>query len=996
MICLQCGAENREGARFCDSCGAVLAAPASREQRKVVTVLFCDVTGSTELGEKLDPEALRALLARYFERMKTIVERHGGTVEKFIGDAVMAVFGVPVVHEDDALRAVRAAVEMREALPELGVQGRIGVTTGEVITGTEERLATGDAVNVAARLQQAAQPGEVLIGEPTRELVRYTVAVEALESLELKGKAAPLPAFRLLSVHEAPARRHVVRFVGRERELALIQEAWQRALAEQGCEPVTIVGEAGVGKSRLVAEALASVDARVVQGRCLPYGEGITYWPVVEVIKQLNALPSDPTAATAIRALLGEPAAGASAEEIAWAFRKLLEEQAPLVVVFDDIQWGEETFLDLVEHVGLLASGSPLLLLCMARPELAERRATWPVALRLEPLPDDQVDELIGARVAPELRQRIAHASGGNPLFISEILVMAEQADGALAVPPTLRALLAARLDQLEPAERRVLERGAVEGEVFHRGGVQALSPGESQVTPRLATLVRKELVRPDRAQLPGEDGFRFRHLLIRDAAYDGMPKSARAELHERFAAWLERRGRELVELDELVGYHLEQAYRYRRELGLDDEGARELGRSAAAKLGSAGRRALTRSDIPAEANLLGRAVALLPPEDVPAEMLSELGTALTEVGELGRARTALVEAITAARASGDRRVEVLAQLQRVYVDTATDPSFSLARAQTETSAALAALEEVGDDASRARGWMLAGLYDLWAGRAADAEPAFERAFEHALRASDERKVADALWWLSGALFFGPTPPAEGERRCLQLVERAGGDPKLRAFSDAVRAGLVAMQGRFDEARALRDRAKGVLEELGLRLHLAGSHQFGYMELLAGDPESAEAEFRAMYLMSKHIGETGFLSTTAGYLAQAVYAQGRYDEAFQLSEEAERAAAADDVFSQSGWRSIRAKTLARRGDFAAAEPLARAAEALVQPTDFLNHVAEPMEDLAEVLTLAGRPDDAREPLMRALTLYGRKGNVVMAERTRALLDTLGVSAQAAD
>ena len=340
MICLQCGAENREGARFCDSCGAVLAAPASREQRKVVTVLFCDVTGSTELGEKLDPEALRALLARYFERMKTIVERHGGTVEKFIGDAVMAVFGVPVVHEDDALRAVRAAVEMREALPELGVQGRIGVTTGEVITGTEERLATGDAVNVAARLQQAAQPGEVLIGEPTRELVRYTVAVEALESLELKGKAAPVPAFRLLSVHEAPARRHEVRFVGRERELALIQEAWQRALAEQGCEPVTIVGEAGVGKSRLVAEALASVDARVVQGRCLPYGEGITYWPVVEVIKQLDALPSDPTAATAIRALLGEPAAGASAEEIAWAFRKLLEEQAPLVVVFDDIQWG--------------------------------------------------------------------------------------------------------------------------------------------------------------------------------------------------------------------------------------------------------------------------------------------------------------------------------------------------------------------------------------------------------------------------------------------------------------------------------------------------------------------------------------------------------------------------------------------------------------------------------------------------------------------------------
>jgi class 3 adenylate cyclase/tetratricopeptide (TPR) repeat protein len=828
LICPQCGAENPLGAKFYNECAAPLVAtPSPREQRKVVTVLFCDVVGSTALGESTDPEALRALLARYFERMKEIVERHGGTVEKFIGDAVMAVFGVPVVHEDDALRALRTAVEMREAFPALGIDGRIGITTGEVVTGTEERLATGDAVNVAARLEQAAQPGEILIGEPTLALVRAAVEVESLEALELKGKAEPLPAFRLLSVHAVPARRYEVRFVGRERELALIEEAWQRALAEQGCELVTIVGEAGVGKSRLVAEALASVDALVVQGRCLPYGEGITYWPVVEVIKQLNALPFDPAAATAIRSLLGESEADASAEEIAWAFRKLLEERSPLVVVFDDIQWGEETFLDLVEHVALLSSGSPLLLLCMARPELVERRAGWSVTLRLEPLPDDEVDELIGERVAPELRERIAHASGGNPLFISEILVLAEHADGALAVPPTLRALLAARLDQLEPAERQVVERGAVEGELFHRGAVQALSPEQSQVTPRLAALVRKELIRPDKAHVPGEDGFRFRHLLIRDAAYDGLPKSARAELHERFGAWLDDRGRELVELDELVGYHLEQAYRYRRELGLDDESARELGRSAAAKLASAGRRALARSDIPAQANLLGRAVALLPPEDVPADMLSELGTALTEVGELGRARTALVEAITAARASGDQRVELLALLQRIFVDAATDPTFSLAQAQKETRAALSALEEVGDDASRARGWMLAGLYDFWDGRVAEAEPAFERAFEHARRARDERKIADALWWLCGALSLGllqlsrasgavcssssgrgairsfghsRTPPARLSSRCRAASTRHGHSATARRLSSRSSASSCTLQPRTSSA----------------------------------------------------------------------------------------------------------------------------------------------------------------------------------------------------
>ena len=294
-------------------------------------MLFCDVTGSTQLGEESDPEALRALLARYFERMKAIVESHGGTVEKFIGDAVMAVFGVPRVHEDDALRACRAAIEMRDALPEVRVQARIGLTTGEVVTGTEERLATGDAVNVAARLEQAAQPGEILIGEPTLTLVRDAVEAEPVEPLVLNGKAEPVPAFRLAALLAVPVRLHGTPFVGRERELALVHASWERVCSEARCELLTVVGEAGVGKSRLVAEALALIDCRAVGGRCLPYGEGITYWPLVEVLKQLNVLPSDTEAAAAIRSLLGESEAATSAEEIAWAFRKLVEEQAPLV-----------------------------------------------------------------------------------------------------------------------------------------------------------------------------------------------------------------------------------------------------------------------------------------------------------------------------------------------------------------------------------------------------------------------------------------------------------------------------------------------------------------------------------------------------------------------------------------------------------------------------------------------------------------------------------------
>ena len=269
------------------------------------------------------------------------------------------------------------------------------------------------------------------------------------------------------------------------------------------CELVTVVGEPGVGKSRLVAEALDSIEARVVRGRCLPYGEGITYWPVIEVVKQLAALPSDPAAAAALRSLLGESEQGTSADQIAWAFRKLVEEQAPLVVCFDDIQWGEETFLDLVEATALLSAGAPILLLCMARPELLERRPAWPGVMRLEPLSADEADALIRDEVADDLRERIAHAAGGNPLFISEMLAMArERAD--VEVPPTLKALLAARLDQLDEPERSVLERGSVEGELFHRGAVQALAPEEAQVTARLTALVRRELVRPDRAAARG------------------------------------------------------------------------------------------------------------------------------------------------------------------------------------------------------------------------------------------------------------------------------------------------------------------------------------------------------------------------------------------------------------------------------------------------------------------------------------------------------------
>jgi class 3 adenylate cyclase len=821
--CPACGEELPGEFPFCPHCGAPLGRE-GREQRKTVTVLFCDVTGSTGLGESTDPEALRALLARYFERMKGIVESHGGTVEKFIGDAVMAVFGIPVVHEDDTLRACRAAVEMRAALPELGIRGRIGVNTGEVVTGTAERLATGDALNVAARLEQAAEPGEVLIGEPTHTLVHEAVVAEPVEPLELKGKSEPVSAYRLVSVLDAPERSHAMRFVGREQEVARIVEAWDRAEAQASCELVTVVGDAGVGKSRLVAEALAAVEPRVVRGRCLPYGEGITYWPVVEVVKQLAVLPSDPVAAAAITSLLGESEVGTSGDEIAWAFRKLLEEHAPLVVVFDDIQWGDETFLALIESTALLSTGSPLLLLCMARPELVEQRPGWPGTMRLEPLLPDHADALIGDDVSDDLRERIAHAAGGNPLFISEMLAMVA-GNAEVEVPPTLKALLAARLDQLDEAERRVLERGSVEGEIFHRGSVQALAPEETQVTTRLAALVRHQLVRPDRAQLAGDDGYRFRHLLIRDAAYDALPKAVRADLHARFADWLDEHGQALVERDEIVGYHLEQAVRYHAELRQPDP---ELADRAANRLAAAGHRAIDRGDYRAGEALLTRAAELVRPHrlDLALELESAFGSDLDLSARAQRAEAAAERA----EATGDHSGATLGRASALLMRSAGGEPDAIDEVVALCRAALPSEEERGDPRR------LALLWELLAGAAnfhqqhGDAVEASLHAFRYQRLAGYSRSDADMEFWL----IAGPRPVGEA----MELMDELA-PSRPPGSQDLPRAVLLAMLGRFEEAWPLAEARSSHLREVTGNISRYAYMCLGWIAAIEGDLERA-------------------------------------------------------------------------------------------------------------------------------------------------------------
>jgi class 3 adenylate cyclase len=1024
-VCASCGAENRDEARFCDACGARLAALPTREVRKVVTVLFCDVTGSTGLGERIDPESLRRVMARYFELAKEVVERHGGTVEKFIGDAVMAVFGVPVVHEDDALRAVRAAAELRQALGDLnaeleGAYGtrlelRTGVNTGEVVTGTAERLATGDAVNVAARLEQAAEPGEVVLGGDTLRLVKDAVDVEPLPPLHLRGKTEPVTAFRLLAVRsaEAGSDRQTVTMVGRERQRRLLGEAFENVVGERSCHLFTVLGTAGVGKSRLVAEFLASLaGATVTGGRCLSYGEGISYWPVTSVVKELlGAMPLerlselglDPAMARALEPILGQQTLASSPEEIAWAVRKLFEAAAaerPLVVVFDDLHWGEPVFLDLIEHVADFSRNASILLLCMARPELLDRRAAWgggklnATNVLLEPLAPDETEQLIdrllsGRRIDGSLRDRILETAAGNPLFVGEMVAMLAESGDAngsteVVVPPTIQALLASRLDQLDDAERNVLERGSVEGQVFHRGAVAALAPEEPQVDGRLMTLVRKDLVRPAQSLLAGDDAYRFRHLLIRDAAYEALPKATRAELHERFARWLEQHASELVELDEIVGYHLEQAYRYRAELGPLDEAARSLAPRAAARLLAAESRASGRGDLPAAESLAQRAVALAEPgRAAHREALLALAKVCQSIADAERGLNILDELFEAAELAGDERILHRGRLVRLELMIEQDPTATMDEALAEARKVERELTRLGDDDGVAWALRLAGNFLAWRGNTTDAERMWARGLEHAEQAGNPTRVAELLYWRAWALWWGPMPADQAITHAGEIIGRAAGNAVLAAVATIARGALKGMRGDFSGARADVAAGRARLQDMKQTQNWAGSSMMeADLELLAGNPAAAASALEEAHESMRGRVETGYLATIIGLRAAAALDLDRQDEALAFAEEAVRIAQPDDFEPHVRAGCVRGRVLARRGDCDAATEAIQAAVALAEPTEYITLREYAAMSRAEVERLAGRPEEERAALAEALRLAELKGDLVTAARAR--------------
>jgi class 3 adenylate cyclase/tetratricopeptide (TPR) repeat protein len=1059
-ICPSCGDQSPDRYRYCNTCGASLTEHVAKESRRTVSIVFAmpkvhPIGGeSGGDGAAPAPEALRDVMSAYFDAMRAALERHGGTVEKFIGDAVMAVFGLPVRHEDDALRAIRAAADMQAALPALNeafrrdrgleLENHIGVNTGEVIAGdasTGQRLVTGDAVNTAARLEQAAGPGEIVLGDLTYRLARGQLEIEFIPPLTLKGKAEPVPAYRLVrvgaptEVQPADTTTTATPFVGREAEMGRLSEALGDAMTGRKARLVTLVGDAGVGKSRLIREfaARAAESTRVARGRCLPYGDGITFWPLAEVVREAAGILGDDTpeqAIARIRALCASDEQEAIVERVAsamnltatpfpvpelmWGGRRLLEAIAgrqPLTMIIDDIHSAETTFLEFIDHLLENVDGASILLLCSARHEIAERHAEWLEAhdadtIRLEPLTESEsgqiVEELLGT-LEGSVRERITAVSEGNPLYVEQIVSMlietgeiqrgmdgwvARGGSEAIKIPPTVEALVAARLDALDQEERAVVEPAAVIGLSFPMDAVDELVEAaiRDHLEAELAGLTGKQLVR----RAPGDEViYRFGHQIIRDTAYGGLLKRLRALLHERFVTWAERvnreRGRE-TEFEEILGYHLEQAYRYRTELGVVTEEDRGVGERAAQKLASAGRRANERGDGPAAVSLLRRAAALLPREShFRLELLVDLGEATMNQGRFDEGRTILNEARATAGELGEPRLEVRGALLLAAVDQFQGTG-TTAQALETARHAIDVLEAADDRAGLARAWRVVMTTELNQGHLEEASAAVEHVVGEARASGDQRLAARSAAAIAYVLLRGPTPVREAIEQCRDLIATVTTNRVTQAIVESTMAVLTAMDGSIDQARELYRHSQSVLTELAGGVDaLAGSIDSSRVELLAGDPEGARRELVRDYDALTAIDETFFRSTIAGQLAGVLQLLGEPAEARRYADVAAAIGDDDDILTQVLWRIARARLAASAGDADEAVGLGQAAVELASRTTDGLLRAEALETLGDVFAALGLRESAEPPWREALQLFEAKGDVLSA---RALSERL--------
>jgi len=952
-------------------------------ERKLATVLFADLVGSTSLVSTVDPEVARRRVRAYFERAQESIEQHGGTVEKFAGDAVMAAFGVPRTHEDDAVRAVRAAFAILEQVHELGLEARIGIEAGEVVVDdSESTFATGEAVNIAARLEQAAAGGEIRLGPVARRLAAGDVEFEDAGVLEVRGREEPLWTWRALRTVASPAGMSKALFVGREEERQLLENALARAVRDKRATLVSVFGEPGIGKSRLVSEFVQSAErVTALTGRALPYGEGVVYWPLAAMVKASAGIADDDPAGDAFEKLrvsceseavadllavvlgvLGAAEDERTTGEVTWAATRWAEELAdaqPLILVFEDVQWAEEPLLDLIEHLAQALRNSPVLIVAVARPELLTCRPSWSggnpraLALELGPLTADESRELVDALLAhadtpPAQRALALEKAEGNPLFLEETarMLTAEEKGVLGRVPDTVQALIAARIDTLDVPEKGLLQRAALIGRVFWRGALDALS-SDVDVAETLDTLLEREFVAPEaRSSISGERAFRFTHGLIREVAYATMSKAERAEDHRRFATWVAERAPD--ELAEVRAHHLDSAARLVAEL--DGAVPPDLAHEASSALESAGRRSLRRAAFGSARRLLLRA-AELEPTLGRRYLAAQAAWSLSDVPSVRDEAQAVLEA---ARAEGARDIEGRSLVLLADLALKFDSDVPRARLLADE-----ALDTLPDDE-------LQGLYDA-----------------HAV-------LAEIAWWV------GDGEAARRHRNAVIPIAETTGRRDLESVALAHLAAIANVEGNFSESADLTGRAielataSGSREAIGWAKAVAGSCAAAH-----GDFERAESQLREGLAAFEEIGaagragwtlsrlgglemdrgnfpraeeilreavrrlgatqERGYLVEAERQLAESLVHMGKLDEAERLANQARAAVGREDVWSVASTLHAQGLVRAAQGRTAEAESLLRESLAIIEPTMY-SLLAETVRESLEALH---RPEPAR-------------------------------------
>jgi class 3 adenylate cyclase/tetratricopeptide (TPR) repeat protein len=950
-------------------------------ERKLATVLFVDLVDSTTLVTSWDPEVVRRRISQYFELASRCIEQHGGTVEKFAGDAVMAAFGVPQSHEDDAVRAVRAACSILDGVHDLQLEARAGIESGEVVVETaDSTFVTGEAVNIAARLQQAAPEGEVVIGPGTRRLTLADVEVEDHGPVEVRGRGE-VWSWRALRVGEV-RRRPRARFVGRMNELELMRNLYDRAVRDRRAHLVTVFGDAGVGKTRLVSEFADGVErATILTGRALAYGEGIGYWPVASMIKASAGITDDDPAAEAFEKLrvscesdavadllavalgvLGAAEAGDGAgEEIAWAalrWAEQLAEAQPVVLVFEDLQWADDRLLELIEHLARSLRAAPVLIVCVTRNELLDVRPSWgggnprAAAIELEPLTPDEsrefADELLARDTPPALRMRVLEQAEGNPLFLEETAWMLLEGNGTGGIPDTLQTLIAARIDLLDREAKQVLQAAAVIGRVFWRGALEQLLTA-LDVGALIGALAERELiVSEERSAISGDRAFRFRHVLIRDVAYATVTKAERATLHRAFAAWVAERSAENTAA--IRAYHLDRACTLVAELEGTVEP--ELAAEAAAALEAAGQQALRGSAFANARRLLRRALEL---EPKPRRRYLA-ASAAAELGDLGAVAAEMETVRELAVVDGDAYLHgrALSALARVALARDGDAVASKALAQQ-------ALETLPRDDVDGRAEALFRLASAtwWPGDVVRAESFIRQVLELA----DEHERADLrrgalrtlLWLLEVRLEL------DEAAEVLEAIGPPDDDVLERARTRHAEGALLRLQGRLDEAAAGFEEARGLYLDAGLVNDAAWTGVLlGWIAYVRDDLETAERAFREGVRVFGANEDFGHLCEAERALSEVLLERGRIDEAEKLALSARVHVGNHDVTSSTGTLRTLGLVRAAQGRSEEAELILREALAVIEGTDCRLLEVASVVSLARLLRGLGRDDEADE------------------------------------